>query len=60
MLSMYFITIGDLRVFFIDNDALVRAFNLMVQYADAPMNFAGASLVATAESLSEITGVYDT
>ena len=49
---MDFITGGGLQVLFIDDDALVRAFDLMVQYADAPMDFADASLVVTAESLS--------
>ncbi len=47
-----FITEGGLQVLFLDDDTLVRAFDLMAQYADAPMDFADASLVSTAESLS--------
>ena len=49
---MEFITEGGLQVIFLDDEALARSFDLMVQYADAPMDFADASLVATAESLS--------
>ena len=49
---MEFITGGGLQVLFLDDDALVRIFDLMVQYADAPMDFADASLVAAAEILS--------
>ena len=49
---MDFITGGGLQVLFLDDEALVSAFDLMVQYADAPMDFADASLVVTAESLS--------
>ena len=49
---MEFITEGGLQVIFLDDDALVRSFDLMVQYADAPMDFADASLVAAAENLS--------
>ena len=49
---MDFITEGGLQVLFLDDDALVRAFDLMVQYADAPMDFADASLVVAAENLS--------
>ncbi len=48
---MEFITGGGLQVLFLDDDALVRAFDLMVQYADAPMDFADASLVTMAENL---------
>ena len=47
---MDFITGGGLQVLFLDDEALVSAFDLMVQYADAPMDFADASLVVTAES----------
>ena len=49
---MDFIIRGGLQVLFLDDEALVSAFDLMVQYADAPMDFADASLVVTAESLS--------
>ena len=49
---MEFITEGGLQVIFLDDESLVRSFDLMVQYADAPMDFADASLVATAENLS--------
>ena len=49
---MEFISGGGLQVLFLDDDALVRIFDLMVQYADAPMDFADASLVAAAEILS--------
>ena len=49
---MNFITEGGLQVLYLDDDTIVRAFELMVQYADAPMDFADASLVALAESLS--------
>ena len=49
---MDFIAGGGLQVFFLDDDMLVRSFELMVQYADAPMDFADASLVATAERLT--------
>ena len=36
---------------FWDDDGLERAFQLMAQYADAPMDLADASLVALAERL---------
>lgn len=49
---MDFIAKGGLKVIFSDEDALVRALELMVQYADAPMDFADASLVAAAETHS--------
>ena len=48
---MDFVSEGGLRVLFLDEDGLQRCFELMVQYADAPMDIADASLVATAESL---------
>ena len=47
---MDFVANGGLRVFFLDEQALGRAFELMIQYADAPMDFADASLVTMAES----------
>lgn len=49
---MDFITEGGLQVLFLDTDMVVRAFELMVQYADTPMDFADASLVTAAESYS--------
>lgn len=49
---MDFIAKGGLKVIFFDEDALVRALELMVQYADAPMDFADASLVTAAETHS--------
>ena len=47
---MEFVSEGGLGVLFLDEDGLLRCFELMVQYADAPMDFADASLVAMAES----------
>ncbi|HLF12282.1 MAG TPA: PIN domain-containing protein [Gammaproteobacteria bacterium] len=47
---MDFIADGALFVWFLDDALLARAFELMVQYADASMDLADASLVATAES----------
>lgn len=46
-----FISRSGLHVWFLDPEALSRAFELMVQYADRPMDLADASLVAVAESL---------
>ncbi|MBS1223275.1 MAG: hypothetical protein H6R23_2895 [Proteobacteria bacterium] len=48
---MDFVTGHGLNVWFLDDIALVRAFELMVQYADHPMDLADASLVVLAESL---------
>ena len=48
---MDFIAEGGLEVLFLDEGALMRCFELMAQYADAPMDFADASLVAMAEGL---------
>ena len=47
---MDFVAHGGLQVFSLDDQGLGRAFELMIQYADAPMDFADASLVAMAES----------
>lgn len=47
---MEFVAEGGLSVLFLDEEALQRCFELMAQYADAPMDFADASLVAMAES----------
>ena len=46
---MEFIVRGGLKVIFFNEDALIRALELMVQYADAPMDFADASLITAAE-----------
>ena len=48
---MDFVTDGGLRILHLDDPTLRRAFELMVQYADAPMDLADASLVALAERL---------
>jgi hypothetical protein len=48
---MDFVAAQGLHVEFLDNDTLTRAFELMVQYADHPMDLADASLVVLAESL---------
>ena len=47
---MGFISEGGIDVLFLNEDVLMRCFELMAQYADAPMDFADASLVAMAES----------
>jgi predicted nucleic acid-binding protein len=44
-----FIEHGGLSAWFLDRAALRRAFELMEQYADHPMDLADASLVAAAE-----------
>ena len=46
-----FIDGGGLSVWFFEQAALTRAFELMERYADHPMDLADASLVAAAESL---------
>jgi predicted nucleic acid-binding protein len=46
-----FIGRAGARVWFFDRAALLRAFELMEQYADHPMDLADASLIAAAESL---------
>ena len=45
-----FITGGGIEVLFLDDQLLGRALKLMVQYRDAPMDLADASLVAVAEN----------
>ncbi len=45
-----FVSESGLRVLFLDNSGLMRAFALMAQYADAPMDLADASLVTVAEA----------
>ncbi|MBV9570845.1 MAG: PIN domain-containing protein [Alphaproteobacteria bacterium] len=49
---MRFVADEGLRVWFFDRAALDRAFALMQQYADAPMDLADASLVTAAETLA--------
>ena len=46
-----FVLQGGLSVWFMDSTALQRAFELMEQYGDHPMDLADASLVAAAEML---------
>ncbi|WP_295383908.1 PIN domain-containing protein [uncultured Thiodictyon sp.] len=41
---MDFMTARGLNVWFLDDRALIRAFELMIQYADHPMDLADASL----------------
>lgn len=48
---MDFVAAQGLAVWFLDDRALVRAFALMTQYADRPMDLADASLVVLAETL---------
>ncbi len=49
---MDFVTAHGLNVWFLDDSALIRAFELMIQYADRPMDLADASLVVLAEALT--------
>ena len=46
---MDFVAAGGLAVRYLDDEALIRGFELMLQYADMPMDLADASLVVTAE-----------
>ncbi len=46
-----FVTGQGLNVWFLEERALVRAFELMMHYADHPMDLADASLVVVAEAL---------
>jgi uncharacterized protein len=46
-----FIDTGGLAVWFLGRASLTRAFELMEQYADHPMDLADASLIAAAEAL---------
>ena len=48
---MDFVVGQGLRVLYLEDDSLARAFQLMAQYADAPMDMADASLVVMAERL---------
>ena len=42
---------GGLAIWFFDRAAVTRAFELMEQYADRPMDLADASLIVAAEAL---------
>lgn len=46
-----FIVHGGLSIWFLDDVQLLRAFELMEQYSDSPMDLADASLIAAAEAL---------
>ncbi len=46
-----FIAAGGLTVWYLDEARLTRAFELMEDYSDHPMDFADASLVVAAERL---------
>jgi len=48
---MDFVTAQGLDVWYLDDEILARMFELMMQYADHPMDLADASLVALAETL---------
>jgi predicted nucleic acid-binding protein len=52
---MDFVTARGLDVWFLDDRALLRAFELMIRYADHPMDLADASLVALAENMKSRT-----
>jgi predicted nucleic acid-binding protein len=47
---MDFIIEGGLGISFFDDQTVERAFELMLQYRDRPMDFADASLVVAAET----------
>ena len=48
---MDFVSDAGLTAWFLDSQTLQRAFELMVQYGDSPMDLADASLVVAAERL---------
>ncbi len=52
---MDYVTESGLRVLFLNESCLLRAFQLMSRYADAPMDLADASLVAVAEARNLVT-----
>ena len=52
---MDFVTGHGLNVWYLDDKFLIRMFELMVQYADHPMDLADASLVAYAVRLVRAT-----
>jgi hypothetical protein len=47
-----FVALGGLGMWFLDGKSLERAFELMEQYADHPMDLADASLLVAAETLA--------
>lgn len=47
-----FVLRGGISLWFMDEPAIARCFELMDQYADHPMDLADASLVAAAELLN--------
>ena len=49
-----FILRGGVSVWFMDQTALKRSFELMAQYVDQPMDLADGSLIAAAESLQTL------
>ncbi|WP_295436630.1 type II toxin-antitoxin system VapC family toxin [uncultured Thiodictyon sp.] len=49
---MDFVSARGLTVWFLDDRALIRAFELMLKYADHPMDLADASLVVLAETMN--------
>ncbi len=49
---MDFVTEGGLAIWYFDDAGLGRAFELVVRYANMPMDLADASLVVAAERLS--------
>jgi hypothetical protein len=50
-----FVAKRGLSVWFMDDPALIRGFELMRRYEDHPMDLADASLVVAAEALRVIT-----
>jgi predicted nucleic acid-binding protein len=48
---MDFVTLQGIGLWYLDDRTLTRAFELMVRYADHPMDLADASLVVLAETL---------
>jgi hypothetical protein len=46
-----FVERGGLSVWYLDRASLTRAFELMEQYGDHPMDLADASLIVAAETL---------
>lgn len=50
-----FLLAGGVSVWFMDQDTTIRAFELMEQYGDHPMDLADASLIVAAEALRTTT-----
>jgi predicted nucleic acid-binding protein len=48
---MDFVVAQGIELWYLDDSTLTRAFDLMVRYADQPMDLADASLVVLAETL---------